>query len=288
MKQITILNDDQLMARVPAIFASHAEAGVSDKYSFLPTATILGGMREQGWAVVEAAEQRVSREYRRGYQKHMLRFARLADLQKFEEQIVRGRHVLDYNHPLATRMDLVVINSHDRTSGYQIYAAPQRLVCYNGLIVSDDEIEHISVRHVGFEPAQVIEASFAIAEQSARVTDTIHQWQDRVLTPQESYELAKAALALRYSDPGKAPVGAQMLLGVRRPEDLSNNLWVTWNRVQENLIKGGMTDREKTRDARRAHHRAPGKLRSVQAIDTNIKLNQALWELGAKFAAHTN
>jgi len=48
-------------------------------------------------------------------------------------------------------------------------------------------------------------------------------------------------------------------------------LWSTFNRVQENLVKGGLTGRNANGRQQRT--------RPVQGIDQNVRLNRALWLL---------
>jgi hypothetical protein len=57
----------------PSVFASQPIEGVSERYSFLPTSSILNGMRENGWVPVRAQEQSIRTEARRGFQKHIMR-----------------------------------------------------------------------------------------------------------------------------------------------------------------------------------------------------------------------
>ena len=70
------------------------------------------------------------------------------------------------------------------------------------------------------------------------------------------------------------PVSAQQLLRPRRREDQSDDLWTTYQRVQENLIKGGLYGQN--RKGQRTHTRA------VKGIDSDVKLNRALWVMAEK------
>lgn len=281
----TILNDDKLREIAPSIFATEAQEGASKIYKFLPTASILTGMREQGWVPVEAQEQRVARfnEQHRGFQKHMIRFARQRDLDKFANQIEIGKHVMNRAKPLATRMDILVVNSHDRTSGYQLFGAPKRLVCFNGLVVSDATMQHLSIRHVGFDPLKVVKASLGMAEVIPMVLDQMASWQDRVLTDAEKTELAERAAGIRWNGLQNAPVGPEKLLTPRRHEDSGSDLWTVWNVIQENVMKGGQRDRERTVKLHMEGKRAKGKTRPVVAIDENLRINRALWDLAEEF-----
>jgi Domain of unknown function (DUF932) len=64
---------------------------------------------------------------------------------------------------------------------------------------------------------------------------------------------------------------------VRRNGDEGSDLWTTFNRVQEGLIRGG--SRCRTPQGRRMRARA------VQGIDQNVGLNQALWTLAEEMKA---
>lgn len=88
----------------------------------------------------------------------------------------------------------------------------------------------------------------------------------------ESEVFARAALALKYDDPNKpAPVTESQILMPRRFEDRRPDLWSVFNRTQENLTKGGLHGRSS--NGRRQS------TRPVQGIDSDIRLNRALWLL---------
>ena len=88
----------------------------------------------------------------------------------------------------------------------------------------------------------------------------------------ESEVFARAALSLKYDDPDKpAPITETQILMPRRVDDRRPDLWSVFNRTQENLIKGGLSGR--TANGRRQS------TRPVQGIDTNLRLNRALWLL---------
>jgi len=70
------LEDSEIRAIAPSVFAANPIAGVSDRYTFLPTSAILDGMRDNGWMPVRVKEQRVRTEERQGFQKHVIHFQR--------------------------------------------------------------------------------------------------------------------------------------------------------------------------------------------------------------------
>jgi Domain of unknown function (DUF932) len=101
------ISDEELQCLAPSIFASQPIEGVSHRYSFLPTSSILKGMRENGWVPVRAEQQSVRTEARRGFQKHLIRFARVEYLDTWEKNQVRP--------------EVVLLNSHDKSSAYQLH-----------------------------------------------------------------------------------------------------------------------------------------------------------------------
>ncbi len=88
----------------------------------------------------------------------------------------------------------------------------------------------------------------------------------------EAEVFARSALILKYDEPGKTPpITESQILRPRRFDDNHADLWSTFNRVQENLVKGGLTGRSTNGRQQRT--------RPVQGIDRNVRLNRALWLL---------
>ena len=243
------------------MFAGNAHAKVSDRYSFLPTAEVVDGLRGEGWAPVWAGEQKIRTEDRQGFQKHMIRLARLDDLSRTQ----------------AERPELVLVNSHDRSSAYQLHAGIFRFVCSNGMILADSVFARISIMHVNFEPAKVIEASFEVVREMPAIADLLNDYKARTLNPLERRAFGEAALLLKYDSLEEAPLGAEKLLSHRRSDDAKPTLWNTLNVVQENMMDGGQKDYSRRRPSN--PRRFFGKTRPVKGLDENVRLNKALWHL---------
>src|SRR5438132_2472480 len=259
------LPDDQLRVLAPSVFAAQPISGVSPRYAFVPTAQLVSRLREAGWAPVSAVEQRIRIEDRRGFQKHLIRF------QRRDVVPVKGEYTLE----------LCLINSHDRSSAYQLHAGLYRFICANGMFVGDgNAFERVSIRHAGFTPDEVIEASFRILDQVPAITASVEAFRARQLTGAESRAFATAALRLRYNDVQTAPIGPSKLLEARRYEDAGDNLWNVFNRVSEHLLRGGLRDESRSRvDGRRFP-----RTRAITGLDRNVKLNKALWSLAQRMA----
>ena len=100
------------------------------------------------------------------------------------------------------------------------------------------------------------------------------------MTPAERGIYAQAAPSLVYDAPENAPVLPEQLLSERRYDDKGNNLWTTFNVVQENIMRGGLKGITRGGNGRIKRTTT----RPVKALDRNIKLNQALWFLTEKMA----
>ncbi len=261
------LNNDELQSFAPSVFAQNAMPGVSENYSFLPTIHAVDGLRQSGWQPVWVSEQHVRLETRRGFQKHMIRFQR-SDL------IGRDSEYCP---------EICLVNSHDRSSAYQLHAGIFRLICGNGLIIADSSFEKISVRHTGFEPSLVVDASLKILDSLPQLTDAVESFRARRLTPAESKAFAESAILLRYDDLQAAPISPEKLLEPRRAEDAGNDLWRTYNKVQEGILRGGLKDYSRSKADGKHHPRT----RAVAGLDENVRLNKALWHLAEALKSNT-
>lgn len=247
------LSDDQIRAVAPSIFADAPHGSRSERYAYIPTATVLAELRQEGFEPFMVCQTRVRNEDRREYTKHLIRL----------------RHASQINGSEAN--EIILLNSHDGTSSYQMLAGLFRFVCHNGLVCGDTTAD-IRVPHKGDVAGQVIEGAYEVLQGFGQVQQSRDAMRAITLDTGEAEILARSALALKYDDPDKpAPVTESQLLVPRRFDDRKPDLWSAFNRIQENMIKGGLSAR--TALGRRQ------RTREVQGIDQNLRLNRALWML---------
>ena len=183
--------------------------------------------------------------------------------------MLRLRHTEQINGAEAN--EIILLNSHDGTSSYQMLAGMFRFVCSNGLVCGDT-VADLRIPHKGDVIGQVIEGAYDVLEGFELVRDRQEGLRAITLDHGESEVFARAALSLKYDDPVKpAPITETQLLQPRRRDDDRPDLWSTFNRVQENLVQGGLSAR--TTNGRR------NRTRAIQGIDQNVKVNRALWIL---------
>lgn len=248
------LSDDQIHRVAPSIFAETPHQSRSDKYSYIPTVSVLTELRKEGFQPFMVTQTRTRREDRRDFTKHMIRL----------------RHASQINGAEAN--EIILLNSHDGTSSYQMLAGLFRFVCSNGLVCGDT-VADIRIPHKGDVASQVIEGAFEVLDGFDRVKESRDAMRSVVLEDGEAEVFARAALALKYdpTDDKPAPVTESQILMPRRFDDRRPDLWSVFNRAQENLIKGGL--RSRSANGRRQQTRA------VQGIDSDVRLNRSLWLL---------
>jgi hypothetical protein len=203
----------------------------------------------------------------------------------FTKHLIRMRRVDDgkvYNVG-DTVCEILLKNANDGTSAYELLAGLFRIRCLNSLVTQTGTIDAIKVRHSGNVRDKVIEGTYKVLNEAERTLVAPQDWSTHILNRDEQLALAEAAHVLRFGDADgnvDTPIQPQKMLGIRRTDDRSNDLWTTWNVVQENTIKGGL--RGQGRDDLGRPRRV--KSRAVNGIDQDIKLNKALWILGERMA----
>jgi hypothetical protein len=248
------LTDDEIRAVAPSVFGEDKHASRSERYTFIPTSDVLTGLRKEGFQPFMVCQTRVREESHREHTKHMIRL----------------RHAGQINDAEAS--EIILVNSHNGSSSYQMLAGLFRFVCANGL-VSGDVLEDVRIPHKGKIVDEVIEGAHMILDGFDLVREVRDDFKRINLDDGEKEAFGRAALALRYDPPeGKpAPITERDVIRPRRAADADSSLWATFNAAQENLIRGGIPGR----NARGQRART----RAVNGIDNNVKLNRALWLL---------
>ena len=248
------LSDDQIHRVAPSIFAEAPHESRSQRYAYIPTATVLTELRKEGFQPFMVTQTRTRHEDRRDYTKHMIRL----------------RHASQIN-ARGEANEIILLNSHDGTSSYQMLAGMFRFVCSNGLVCGDT-VADVRVPHKGDVAGQVIEGAYQVLHGFDRALESRESMQAITLDEGEAEVFARAALSLKYDDPDKpAPITESQILMPRRFDDRRPDLWMTFNRIQENLTKGGLSGR--SANGRRQQ------TRPVQGIDSDVRLNRAQWLL---------
>jgi len=138
--------------------------------------------------------------------------------------------------------------------------------------VCGDTFADVRVPHKGDVTDYVIEGAYEVLHGFEQVQGSRDSMRAITLDDGEAEVFARSALTLKYDGSGKVlPITENQILRPRRFDDNLSDLWSAFNRVQENLVKGGLSSR--AANGRQQH------TRPVQGIDQNVRLNRALWLL---------
>jgi hypothetical protein len=247
------LSDEQITAIAPSIFAEEKHASRSDRYTYIPTSDVLRGLRKEGFSPFMVCQTKCRDDAKRDHTKHMIRLRHASQIESKEAN------------------EIILLNSHDGSSSYQMLSGVFRFVCSNGMVCGDT-LSDIRLRHKGNIVDNVIEGAFRVLDDFELVNGQKDGMKSLTLNDGEQAAFARAALSLKYdTELAPAPITETQLLRAKRREDCTDDLWTTFNRVQENLVRGGLRGRSATGHV--------STTREVKGIDQNIKLNRALWVL---------
>lgn len=228
----------------------------SSRYAFVPTSRMLSVLADYGWRPLKINEARVRAEDRKGFQTHIVRLRN--DIQA---PTVVGEYA----------PELVLKNSHLGSSAFCLMWGIYRLVCANGLVIGENWGEE-KVRHIGFAEAKAEEAVKQIGEKLPSIINEVESFRNTKLLPSQRDAFAKATIDLIRDPESKWTMNtADVLRPKRWVDQRDDSLWSTLNVVQENVIRGGI--RQRNSMGRRLSTRA------VTSVDRNIRLNRALWTL---------
>jgi len=264
---IALLNE-QMIQNAPSIFATEPHSEVSDRYGFVSTINVIDALRKEGWMPVDVSQKNVRDKSKRELTKHLIRFRRLADDIQIGDSFV----------------ELILTNSHDRSSAFVLHAGLFRMACANGIVIADSTFNKLSVRHGKNVVSDIIDGAYDVIDDVPMIANEVETMQNVELSGAERALFAKTAYNYINGDQGENLLTSEgnivnQMLRPKRHADQGHDLWTTFNVVQENVIRGGIrtTKRNDKGRLRRSTSRA------VKAIDKNIKLNKALWEMAEQF-----
>ena len=153
----------ELKELAPSIFTAKPSDEVSKHYSHIPTDRLIKDMEVLGWGVVDAKEVKARTNKTKGFQKHLVVFRnpdivinQLPDGITKSDSSPTGYRNEDGTFAKKSTIDTVfpqilLTNSHDGKNAFTFTAGLFRMVCENGLVISTNEFEKVSIRHMGYD-----------------------------------------------------------------------------------------------------------------------------------------
>jgi hypothetical protein len=242
---------ENIRSLAPSVFTTEKAKHLTDKYIQTPTIKVVEDLMNLGWEVTKVQEVK-SRKYK-GFQKHLLVF-------RNPNIVIKGANG-DDSFP-----EILLTNSHDGKAAFNFRVGIFRMVCSNGLVISDADFGVMSIRHMNytFESLQAKVAD--MITKLPGLVQKINLFKTTVLTEAQMADFATKAAALRT----KKTVNIMSVLEPTRKEDVGNDLWLVFNRVQEKILGGSYTSGGR-------------KARSVKNFQKDIQLNEQLFELAESY-----
>jgi len=259
MSAHTPLTHTQLYELAPALFTQEPHVDVSDKYHFIPTIDVITNISQYSWHPVSVQEAGVRDADKEGFQRHLVRF----------------RHFDDLLNPKENAVELLLFNSHDRTTAFSIAAGIYRFVCANGLVIADSVFESYKIKHIGERNDDVTTAIERIVAVKSMLEQKIETFGSIALSTPEKLSFAKAAIPLRFEE--HLEVDPTDLILPHREADERDDLYTVMNVVQENLIRGNLSG-VNTETGRRFTSK------EITSITKDVDVNQGLWDLAERIA----
>ena len=171
-----------------------------------------------------------------------------------------------------TLVEAIIRNSHNGMASFRVSAGLHRLVCSNGLTVPTALAESFNIRHSRFDLDEVKRLTESFAGKLPKIEGSVKRMMEREMTIDEKIEFVRKSVGIRF---GQDKVLNELqivgLLTPNRDEDQGDDLWTTFNVVQEKYIRGGI---ETTSQRGRRT-----KLRGLENIMAVNQVNTKLWTL---------
>ena len=242
---------ENIRSLAPSVFTTEKASHLTDKYIQTPTIKVVEDLMNLGWEVTKAQEVK-SRKYK-GFQKHLLVF-------RHPEITIKGANG-DDSFP-----QILLTNSHDGKAAFNFRVGIFRIVCSNGLVISDADFGVMSIRHMNYTFESLQSKVAEMISKLPGLVQKINLFKTTVLTEPQMIDFATKASALRT----KKTVNIMSVLEPTRKEDVGNDLWLVFNRIQEKVLGGSYTYGGR-------------KARSVKNFQQDIKLNEQLFELAEAY-----
>lgn len=263
------MHEPDIRISAPAIYAENPVDRVSNRYSFVPTTELIKDFKALGWDVNRVKQQ------------------------KSHVDPLHTKHLVVFRNPSMPMIsgvipELLLVNSHDRTTSFKFMAGLFRSICLNGLVVSINLFESVQIRHIDYQFSDIQALVNQMLENMPKLIESIHTMQNTMMTQVDKEEFAVRAVAARFfeyvnrrnkaidKETIESAISIPELLIPIRKEDESDTVWAVYNRLQEKILKGGFK-KIGTKDE------IAKRVRPVTNIGLDISVNQKLWEIASHY-----
>jgi hypothetical protein len=236
----------------------------SDRYNVITTQSIIDRLQLQGFELADYNEARYRDTEKKDKVRHMVRMS------------------IDSTSGL--RRDIVIFNSYDSSTSLRLNFGAYREVCMNTLCFGDNLLPEMRIKHTHQNPFDRIdEYSDSIRATLEHEAHIRQKMENTRFSAYDIEQFARRAIDIRESDLSLI-LDPNDLNTVQRTEDIGKNLWFTFNRMQENLIKGdyrklGLWTDNQTGESFEKYKKA----KELKSPNELIRVNKSLHDLAMSY-----
>ena len=169
LKETEFKTLEEIKKIAPSIFTTNGAANTSARYAHVSTSRVIEDLAKLGWGVVDVKEVKARKNV--GYQKHLV--------------VLRNSDITIESKGDTVFPQILISNSHDGKNAFTFRAGLFRLVCENGLGVSDEDFEKLSIRHYGYTFEELQKTINTIVEKLPHTVESMNRLKQRQLTESE-------------------------------------------------------------------------------------------------------
>ena len=222
-----MISENGRLVRQDIISQTNAFGDVSERYIPIATNDVLELMKERTGSVnitgFNNANVRI--KGKDGFQKH-------AVMVEFENaEMIDG-----------TKMNMILFNSNDRSTSLKIFMGSLRAACSNQCVWGDQIAEPVSIRHTNKDWKESIYTLMdAYEETQIKTKEMIEEMMNKYVSYGDIGRIVEH-VTTEIVDPNITGhlLDPLQLNTAHRKADLGKDLWHTYQRIQYNLLQGGV------------------------------------------------
>jgi len=268
---------EEVLRSCPPVDSWSSSDDLTDRYHFISTRKVSNFLNNNGWTPRQAF-------YVQGrdsstdplHKKHCVRFTNLQYAPNKEDGLG------------GLAPEIIVTNSHDGSSSLRLHAGLFRLVCSNGLTITEETYGDVRIRHdnghlraLGDIYLRSVLRQFASGVPSGMAT--AKGWNEMDMDYASRLTYYKDAGRLRNMD--MYDYRYRTFDRAQRSSDEGQDLWTVYNRTQEYLTKGGIINYYDFNPGSKIIGREMSPLTSAERIES---VNRDLWDLTLQAAESLN
>ena len=182
-------NDDIRRVCPMALHTMPTNPDVSNKYVHANTMTVVEDLAKLGWFPVQAKQCRNKKNSSGIRSFHMIAFQN-PDV-KITKTLDNGEKIVD------TYPRIILTNSHDGFNSFKFMVGLFRLVCSNGLVVCNNQMVDMSIRHINYDFEELRKIVASAIEQVPGIVNTMNDMRNVMLTDEQKTALATEVVKIR-------------------------------------------------------------------------------------------